>query len=205
MIFSNGPSKISFFTVLYSTEKGNTIMETRPPHGSNKCITQDSRGQCRFFAVEGSDHCERHAAHLNLKKLQKQEIYSFQRSQFLALSEEENKVYETQKYNLSAELGVCRMMLQKYMDKVVDFDTLMQYDHKMTTLVDRIAKISESVLKADQKLGTLMSEEDALSIAQGLLDAVHTILSDRIDDPAEFAKAMEETNQRFMKVIDAER
>ena len=179
------------------------MLQAKAPTGDNRCLTQTRGGQCRSKATLGSDYCADHGAHRNLKRLEKKEIYDFQRSQFLALSDENKEVYNNNKYNLSAELGVCRMMLQKYFDMVKNFDDIQTYDHKITSLIDRIAKISEAVLKADQKLGTLMSEEDAFSIAQGLLDAVHSILDEHIEDPQDFAGAMEKVNAKFVKVLDA--
>lgn len=162
---------------------------------ANACAVSN----CLLKKVDGADYCQVHGAHTQINSAKKKNLYEFDRSQYIAFNKKDQANY---KYDVSEELGVTRAILQKYLDKVTDDLSLALYNNQINQQIDRIQKLVESCLKADQKLGSLMSEEDTMAIAQGLLDTVHSTLSEYIPNQHDLAKAMETLVEKFTEIID---
>lgn len=167
-----------------------------------RCESHNRYGECPRAKVEGSNYCAMHAGHRQLRSIEKKEIYNFQKTQFLAMSKEQSIQFNKAKYDLSGELFITRALLQKYIDKIETFEDMQMHSNTITSLMDRAHKLSESILKADQKLALLMGDDDAMQITQGLLDAVHEVLSEYLKDDNDFSKAMMVIGEAFTKVLD---
>jgi predicted transcriptional regulator len=177
------------------------MLKTRDPvERSDSEENSCAYSNCLLKRVDGSDYCQVHGAHTQIQSQNKKNLYDFQRSQYLAFDKKRHANY---KYDVSEELGVTRGILQRYLDKVEDDTTLALYNSQINQQIDRIQKLVESTLKADQKLGTLMSEEDTIAIANGLLETVHTVLSEHIKNQKEFSDAMKHLGKKFGEIIAA--
>lgn len=175
------------------------MLQTRPPMERSTGDHDACRtAGCKIRKLEGSDYCPMHGAHQQLNATAKNDLYQFQVGQYLFHNKQD---MDEHKYDLSNELGVTRVILQKHLEKITDEASLGLYNNKVNQQIDRIQKLVESCLKADQKLGTLMSEEDTVMIAQGLLDAVHDVLSSYVSNKAELATAMETMVETFKRII----
>lgn len=171
--------------------------ERVPEDSPDRCQGNISIGQCNFRKTEGSNYCNMHGGHTAIVAQRKQNIYNLHRTDYLKRLQEKIGHYSSaeNKYNLSEELGVARIVLEAILDKCENANDLIRNIHSINTTVLAIQKLVTDTLKVDQKIGTLMTREQVLGIAQTLINVV----AQHIDDPEELAQIANEFQE---SVID---
>lgn len=154
--------------------------------------TQDPDQQCQGLAngnpcyykkVKGSEYCAMHGGQGAVRAQRKQAMYDFHKSKYLQdIADAKMATFSKgkNKFDLSEELGILRIILQETLSRCTDEMELLRHNQKISTTIGQIERLINSSLKLDQKLGALVSKDEMITIAQAVVQSVEN----RINDPA---------------------
>lgn len=176
------------------------IKATRDPE--KQCKGLANGNPCYYERVDGSDYCAMHGGQAAVRAKRKKDMYDFRKSQYfknLANKHMQEFSKGKNKFDLSEELGITRIILQEILEKCTDDMELLRYNQKISTTVAQIEKLIISSLKLDQKLGALVSKDEMIEIAQALIESIQKYIKDPLVTKAiveDFEKVL---NDRFVQ------
>lgn len=134
------------------------------------------RDGCRYEKIPNTDYCPRHGGNKALERHRKQSIYNLNKTAYKQTIE--RFIKDPERYTLGDELGVTRMLLQQYLDKCQDFESLQMYQNTIQGLIDKITKLVEACFKLDEKLASLITKQELVRICQILVDITAEVIND---------------------------
>ena len=155
------------------------IKATKDPE--KQCEQLANGNPCYYEKVEGSQFCAMHGGMRVVKARRKEAMYDFRKSQYFKhLADEHMKEFSKgkNKFDLSEELGITRIILQETLEKCTDETLLMRHSQKISMIVAQIERLITSSLKLDHKLGALVSKDEMVEIAQKLVGAIQKHIKD---------------------------
>lgn len=153
------------------------ITKARSPE--TQCITTLSNGApCTNERIEGSDYCSMHGGNRVVETQKKKAMYEFYRTKYIKDKAERLPEFSRNKFNLETEIGILRIQLEELLNKCEDENDLLRFQPKINDLITRIEKTTTAALKLDQKIGSLLTKEQMVDVAQKLLN----VIQEEIDD-----------------------
>lgn len=155
------------------------IKATQDP--DKQCQSLANGNPCYYEKVEGSEYCAMHGGQAAVRKEKKQQMYDLHKSAWLqkiADSQLDNFSKGKNKFNLSEELGILRIVLQEILGQCTNVNELMRHNQKISYIISQIERLINSSLKLDQKLGQLVSKDEMINIAQAIVECIQTHIED---------------------------
>ena len=158
----------------------------------NRCQSTGKSGQCNFKALPGTSYCARHKGDQALQLLagdRKRTYYLHKwQDRVNALTDDPNIK------DLTAEIGIMRMMLEEVLNQCNDAQDLIRYQTRITIAIDKIQKLVETIDRIEAR--------SALQPAQlaKLADKWVQVINIHVKDP----EVLEQLSNQLLGVIEAE-
>ncbi|MEK0346372.1 MAG: hypothetical protein QQN65_06015, partial [Nitrosopumilus sp.] len=162
-----------------------------------QCQSLANGNPCYYEKVEGSEYCAMHGGQTAVRVKRKQEMYDLRKSKWLQkLADDKLDDFGKgkNKFNMSEELGILRIVLQEILGQCTDTTQLMRHNQKISNTISQIERLISSSLKLDQKLGQLVTKDEMLAIAQALIECIQTEIKD--------AQTVKNIVENFEKILN---
>ena len=164
--------------------RSREVVERHNPNDleSRPCLGIIEAGRCPNKALDGIDFCILHGGNKALQSKEKEMMYDWARTDFLKKLKNQipRFTHGPKKYDISEELGITRIMLNEILAKCEDANDLLRYNNQINNLIDKIERLIKSSLKVDEKLSLLISQDDVIKIAQGLVEIMQEYITDPV-------------------------
>lgn len=163
------------------------------PEHPNRCqALRGEQGQCINMAVDGSQYCPAHGGNHGAAKLREAERKLYEVNKYLnAHNKRDNNALLT----LTTEVAYLKAIIERKMALITDDHSLIMHSTAASNLLMQAEKLVTSCVRLQEKLGQMMTAEQALQFA----DDVQQAIRDEVTD----VRIIEKIQQRIADLISA--
>ncbi len=162
------------------------------PEHPDRCQGVDSKGQCWLFKMEHSQFCGRHGGHRAGKELRKREAKELMANSFTQSVAEGSQ--NPGLLSLATEVAALKELMKIKMNLMVDPSSQEIHSHGLVQLCIASEKLVTSCTRLQEKLGNMMSSQQALEFASEIM----TIVSEEVAD----GEILERIQQRCIQSLE---
>lgn len=159
----------------------NTIMVKRAEPGSdNQCQGTTATGQCPLEAVPNTPYCAMHNGNAVAKSQERQSLNLYRVTKYKERIREHADHPKIR--TLAEEIALVRILIEERLATIANSDDpnmMLLHSGPLVAMIDRVRTLLETSVKLDEKLGVLLSQEQA----DAFTDTIMQILSEEIKDP----------------------
>lgn len=146
------------------------------PDHPNRCqALRGDQGQCINMSVEGSEYCPAHGGNRGAAKLREAERKLYEANKYLNIA---NKRDNNALLTLTTEVAALKSLIEARLKLIHDDHSFVMHSQVVGDLIMKSEKLVSSCVRLQEKLGNMMSAEQALQFADDVQNAIREEVKD---------------------------
>lgn len=139
-----------------------------------RCVFTFGQQQCKYKRSEGSIYC--------LKHTKKKKTFAYDAAKWAPRI---NQISTGKMKDLTQEIALCRMVLERYLNVCTSDVELLQYNGAISAMVDRVGKLVDTSMKVEKHLEEYFTQDQLVAFVEDMLMIIARHAPDKMAEIAE--------------------